>query len=302
MSSSPLTPVSSPEESGPSAKAIGKRRAASPSPSQGSTKRPRPNTRDEVETLILNGDHEEEEEEEEDVSIRLLDQQPQRQGNDRGAPPQRDDDALGPLPTRANIVLDTEPTTISPDVATTRTAASPTRHPKSRRRLSLSEPAVPSAPLSSASSSAAKGKQKERAADSEPAADPDPVKPFSAVSCPVCLGAPSPLAVTRCGHVLFVVFSEGSFCCSSAYLTLFVSEQLWWMLAYIVSFSPPVANTQSLCKLTKKPPLSSLLSQVNPAAGWDDTEGRCPVCRTELRGGWGKSMRGLVLRMGVVEP
>lgn len=26
----------------------------------------------------------------------------------------------------------------------------------------------------------------------------------------------------------------------------------------------------------------------------------CPVCRTVLRGGWGKSLRGLTMRMGVV--
>jgi len=32
----------------------------------------------------------------------------------------------------------------------------------------------------------------------------------------------------------------------------------------------------------------------------DDTDGHCPVCRRDLRGGWGKSLRGLHLKMGRV--
>ncbi|EGG05089.1 uncharacterized protein MELLADRAFT_107737 [Melampsora larici-populina 98AG31] len=76
------------------------------------------------------------------------------------------------------------------------------------------------------------------------------------LTCSICLGSPSPLVVTQCGHVA----------CGGC-------------LA------------------------ASLASQPRPMLGFEpqagtENNGKCPVCRTMLVGGWGTSMRGAILKMG----
>ncbi|KAH9816247.1 hypothetical protein DFH28DRAFT_891498 [Melampsora americana] len=76
------------------------------------------------------------------------------------------------------------------------------------------------------------------------------------LTCSICLGSPSPLVVTQCGHVA----------CGGC-LAASLASQTGPMLGY-----EPQPSTQN--------------------------NGKCPVCRTMLVGGWGTSMRGAILKMG----
>lgn len=77
------------------------------------------------------------------------------------------------------------------------------------------------------------------------------------LTCAICLSPPSPLVVTRCGHVA----------CGECLIASFVSQ-----------------NNNSFPRF-----LTSRGNHVN--------HGKCPVCRTTLTGGWGSGMRGAILKM-----
>jgi hypothetical protein len=203
LSTSP-GPSPSPPDKGPSAKALGKRRAASP-PSEAEddpTKRPRIPDVEPV-NFILNGTSELDELEEASPS----DPGDGIHDGQHTSPSDRDRVLLmehAPLDTDhkpvCDIELDLSISDITLDPATSASsgvrAPAIDRHPQRGRSLSKRLSSLPIV------SSSAKGKQKAQSTISEAAHEP--FKPFSAISCPICLGPPSPLTVTRCGHVLFV--------------------------------------------------------------------------------------------------
>lgn len=143
-----------------------------------------------------------------------------------------------------------------------------------------------------------------------PSTKPPPVPDAPSLStfcCPICLGPPTPLAMTSCGH---------AFCAPCLHASLAAGPAL----------TPPPPNrghgfaggvvVHGAGRVIVTGP-EGVLHYVNgnlmggpgvmPRAGGSgraeessELDKRCPVCRTSLRGGWGKSLRGLVLRMAPV--
>jgi len=144
---------------------------------------------------------------------------------------------------------------------------------------------------------------------------------LATLSCPICLGPPTPLALTQCGH---------AFCAPCLHAALVAGPAL----------TPPPPGTSTPSSTTRGrgrgrgnsrtrgrwgvgvlgggsgvgAPRSTASRGVNTRNGAGggvssdaEDEGdpelnkHCPVCRTPLYGGWGKSLRGLVLRMAPVK-
>ncbi|BGP33741.1 hypothetical protein JCM10296v2_005545 [Rhodotorula toruloides] len=144
------------------------------------------------------------------------------------------------------------------------------------------------------------------------AADGEPLPSLSHLTCPICFGPPAPLALTSCGH---------AFCAPCLHAALVAGPAL----------TPPPAgtagagrgrggrtgpigeaarlfNTSTGARGRRRTARGGYSGRASAAATEDeDDEGdpelnkHCPVCRTPLYGGWGKSMRGLVLRMAPVK-
>lgn len=144
---------------------------------------------------------------------------------------------------------------------------------------------------------------------------------LATLSCPICLGPPTPLALTQCGH---------AFCAPCLHAALVAGPAL----------TPPPPGTSTPSSTTRGrgrgrgnsrtrgrwgvgvlgggsgvgAPRSTASRGVNTRNGAGggvssdaEDEGdpelnkHCPVCRTPLYGGWAKSLRGLVLRMAPVK-
>ena len=152
-----------------------------------------------------------------------------------------------------------------------------------------------------------KGKGKARASPRPLTPPPEATAPsakenlgpsLSTLSCPICLGAPTPLALTSCGH---------AFCAPCLHAAL---------LAGGPPTPPPSAGLSGPQSFFHRGrgslfgPGSSRGARTGARGGGavgrgrpqDDEEeseldGHCPVCRTVLRGGWGRSIRGVTMRM-----
>lgn len=98
--------------------------------------------------------------------------------------------------------------------------------------------------------------------DEEEVGEPEDKVTFAEFVCPICLGPPTPLVVTECGH----------------------------------AFCGPCLHSA----LTSQPITAQSLESI-PTIGGKDLEGTCPVCRHVLRGGWGRSIRGAVIRVAEIE-
>ncbi|GAA5886773.1 hypothetical protein JCM6882_005883 [Rhodosporidiobolus microsporus] len=133
--------------------------------------------------------------------------------------------------------------------------------------------------------------------------DGEPLRTLNHLTCPICFGPPAPLALTSCGH---------AFCAPCLHASLVAGPAL----------TPPPAGPGGAQGggLGRHPAFpypgaagargrarargGASGAGGRDAADADDDDGdpdlnkHCPVCRTALRGGWGKSLRGLVLRMG----
>ncbi|GAA5934601.1 SUMO-targeted ubiquitin ligase complex subunit SLX8 [Sporobolomyces koalae] len=162
-----------------------------------------------------------------------------------------------------------------------------------------------------------KGKRVERAKSSplSPSMPPVPAEPelpsLATLSCPICLGAPTPLALTSCGH---------AFCAPCLHAALVAGPDL----------TPPPPGTANAGggrggrggaragagaggrggrgRSGRGGGYSRGQRAYVGGAGPDEDEAgdpeldkHCPVCRTPLYGGWGKSLRGLVVRMAPVK-
>ncbi|GAA5899520.1 hypothetical protein JCM5296_003727 [Sporobolomyces johnsonii] len=137
-----------------------------------------------------------------------------------------------------------------------------------------------------------------------PDADTEPPRSLAHLSCPICLGPPTPLALTSCGH---------AFCAPCLHAALVAGPAL----------TPPPPDTSTRGRRGRGAAYAAAASSGiftsrgrgrgarggaagGAAAGQpsSDDDGdpelnkHCPVCRTPLYGGWGKSLRGLVVRMG----
>ncbi|GAA6004133.1 hypothetical protein JCM10207_002442 [Rhodosporidiobolus poonsookiae] len=168
-----------------------------------------------------------------------------------------------------------------------------------------------------------KGKGKARASPSSPASpivassaaadapagpvgpDGAPLPTLNHLTCPICFGPPAPLALTSCGH---------AFCAPCLHASLVAGPAL--------TPPPPAAAGRGRGRMRGGPLPEAMFGRGrgrgrgargggggrtlgSGGAGDDDEESgdpelnkHCPVCRTALYGGWGKSLRGLVLRMG----
>lgn len=141
-------------------------------------------------------------------------------------------------------------------------------------------------------------------------ADGEALPSLSHLTCPICFGPPAPLALTLCGH---------AFCAPCLHAALVAGPAL----------TPPPTGTAGggRGRGGRMGPMGEAARLFNTSAGArgrgrgvrgggaagsareldDDDEGdpelnkHCPVCRTPLYGGWGKSLRGLVLRMAPVK-
>ncbi|GAA5962087.1 hypothetical protein JCM21900_001943 [Sporobolomyces salmonicolor] len=169
-------------------------------------------------------------------------------------------------------------------------------------------------PVPSASTSS-KGKHKARAVSfprpsadqpttTPPDADTSPPRSLAHLSCPICLGPPTPLALTACGH---------AFCAPCLHAALVAGPAL----------TPPPPDTSTRGRRGRGAAYAAAASSgiftsrgrgrgarggaagraaVGQPSSDDDGDPElnkhCPVCRTPLYGGWGKSLRGLVVRMG----
>ncbi|BGO93289.1 hypothetical protein NBRC10512v2_005593 [Rhodotorula toruloides] len=142
-------------------------------------------------------------------------------------------------------------------------------------------------------------------------ADGERLPSLSHLTCPICFGPPAPLALTSCGH---------AFCAPCLHAALVAGPAL----------TPPPAGTAGAGRGRggRTGPMGEAARLFNTSTGArgrgraarggyagrapahatedEDDEGdpelnkHCPVCRTPLYGGWGKSLRGLVLRMAPV--
>ncbi|GAA6048538.1 hypothetical protein JCM3770_006542 [Rhodotorula araucariae] len=139
------------------------------------------------------------------------------------------------------------------------------------------------------------------ASAAEAPAGPAP-RSLAHLACPICFGAPTPLALTSCGH---------AFCAPCLHAALVAGPAL----------TPPPPGSGRGGRAGARGGLSAAAGfpartavrrggragPVGATAGGSDDEGdpeldkHCPVCRTPLLGGWGKSLRGVVLRMAPVK-
>ncbi|GAA5882977.1 hypothetical protein JCM8547_003008, partial [Rhodosporidiobolus lusitaniae] len=134
-------------------------------------------------------------------------------------------------------------------------------------------------------------------------ADGDPLPTLNHLTCPICFGSPSPLALTSCGH---------AFCASCLHAALVAGPAL---TPPPLAGGPPRARRRGHGYAAETGRLFTPGTRGGRGGGRggrtvgggpadDEDEGdpdldkHCPVCRTALKGGWGKSLRGLVLRMG----
>ena len=108
--------------------------------------------------------------------------------------------------------------------------------------------------------------------------------------CPICLGPPTPLAMTICGH---------AFCGGCLHESLASGPELTPPpeLRHAYGFGPGTGGSGA------GGGRGSGGGRRGGRMGGGDGEldARCPVCRTILRGGWSKSLRGIIIRMAVVE-
>ncbi|GAA5825285.1 hypothetical protein JCM11251_006921 [Rhodosporidiobolus azoricus] len=142
--------------------------------------------------------------------------------------------------------------------------------------------------------------------------DGEPLPTLNHLTCPICFGPPAPLALTSCGH---------AFCAPCLHASLVAGPAL----------TPPPQTGPAAAGRGGYAGRGAYASRGGygsyppgtfdsgyggssasgrggargaAAAGGNDEDGdpdlnkHCPVCRTALKGGWGKSLRGLVLRMG----
>ncbi|GAA5968051.1 hypothetical protein JCM3765_003567 [Sporobolomyces pararoseus] len=145
---------------------------------------------------------------------------------------------------------------------------------------------------------------------------------LATLSCPICLGPPTPLALTACGH---------AFCAPCLHAALVAGPAL----------TPPPPENAGRGRGTRggtrararargrgRGRAAAATTRGRGRGSWqqrggfissDDGVGEeeedqedisdgdpelnkhCPVCRTPLYGGWGKSLRGLVIRMAPVK-
>ena len=143
--------------------------------------------------------------------------------------------------------------------------------------------------------------QADRLAPTKADTNPDNDPSLSSLTCPICLGPPTPFALTSCGH---------AFCAPCLHSALVAGPAL----------TPPPPD--------RNPPPGSIRNHLlglagragvahHPppifirgprrggpgvrAAGDEDEpselDKRCPLCRTVLKGGWGRSLRGVTLRV-----
>ncbi|KNZ58315.1 hypothetical protein VP01_1955g6 [Puccinia sorghi] len=103
--------------------------------------------------------------------------------------------------------------------------------------------------------------------DATPKMDESDSLSLANLTCAICLSAPSPAVVTKCGHVT----------CGEC-LTASITSQNNSSFGSLPAFLHP-AGIQAR-------------NQIN--------NGKCPVCRAPLVGGWGTAMRGAILKMGKV--
>lgn len=150
-----------------------------------------------------------------------------------------------------------------------------------------------------------------------PSPPPAPKRPISTdpsashLSCPICLGPPTPLVTTICGH---------TFCGPCLHAALVagggITPEVNHEAQAIVGGRPirgggwrggggrggmfgPGANRGGGAPGSGGRNIGGL--GVNNDVPPSELDGHCPVCRTILRGGWGHSIRGLTLRMIPVE-
>ncbi|GJN92770.1 hypothetical protein Rhopal_005808-T1 [Rhodotorula paludigena] len=166
--------------------------------------------------------------------------------------------------------------------------------------------ALPHSTVPAPSSSDRKGKRK---ASSPPPPAADALPSLSHLTCPICFGPPAPLALTSCGH---------AFCAPCLHAALVAGPAL----------TPPPAGGaagrgRGGAAARGRAALAaaglrgrggsrgggrggSAAARRGGASDSDDDgdpelNKHCPVCRTPLYGGWGKSLRGVVLRMAPVK-
>lgn len=132
-----------------------------------------------------------------------------------------------------------------------------------------------------------------------PAAPAPALSPsLATLSCPICLGPPTPLALTSCGH---------AYCAPCLHAALLAGGPL----------TPPPSSAGMRGRTGGPRGARGRVAFFGPGAsrgrgaasggagrgGQEEEEppseldGHCPVCRTVLKGGWGRSIRGLVMRM-----
>ncbi|GAA5832981.1 hypothetical protein JCM3766R1_000385 [Sporobolomyces carnicolor] len=151
---------------------------------------------------------------------------------------------------------------------------------------------------------------------------------LATLSCPICLGPPTPLALTACGH---------AFCAPCLHAALVAGPALTPPPAPVPVRGRGGARARGRARgrggsrgrgrgtgargrgntRASGPGLGAQwesddyedeegdpasLASLDDAAGGDpDLNKHCPVCRTPLYGGWGKSLRGLMIRMAPVK-
>lgn len=100
------------------------------------------------------------------------------------------------------------------------------------------------------------------------------------LTCPICLGAPSPLAITICGH---------AFCAPCIHQSLSMAPKI---IPEYVHQPNPIFFGRTTGRGGGRMGASGGRT-MEPS----DLDANCPVCRTPLLGGWGKSIRGIVLKI-----
>lgn len=119
------------------------------------------------------------------------------------------------------------------------------------------------------------------------------------LTCPICLGPPTPLAMTICGH---------AFCGGCLHESLASGPELTpppepnnaglHRYGFGFGFGPGTGGAAGGGGAGRG---SGGARRGGRMGGEGELDARCPVCRTILRGGWNKSLRGLIVRMAVVE-